>query len=133
MSNPQNAIQLSKASEAVRDYLLAMEARDFAKAASFLAEGFVMTFPGNARFTTPQQLAEWGSSRYRTIEKTYEGFDEVDNGDTRVIYCRGTLGGEWLDGTPFAGIRFIDRFEMKNGLLCDQKVWNDLAEIMQQQ
>jgi len=26
------------------------------------------------------------------------------------VYCSGTLIGEWLDQTPFEGIRFIDRF-----------------------
>jgi hypothetical protein len=45
-----------------------------------------------------------------------------------VVYCFGTLYGEWSDGTPFSGVRFIDRFTIKDGLLTDQRVWNDLAE-----
>ncbi len=45
-----------------------------------------------------------------------------------VVYCYGTLNGEWPDGTQFSGIRFIDRFVVKDGLLEDQRVWNDLAE-----
>ena len=50
------------------------------------------------------------------------------NGVT-TVYVYGTLEGVWLDGSPFAGIRFVDRFEIDEaGLIVDQKVWNDLAE-----
>jgi hypothetical protein len=45
-----------------------------------------------------------------------------------VVYIKGTLSGEWPDGTPFEGIRFIDRFEIKGGKLISQEVWNDIAE-----
>ena len=44
-------------------------------------------------------------------------------------YCFGTLAGEWPDGRAFGGIRFIDCFTVKGGLLVDQTVWNDLAEV----
>ena len=37
---------------------------------------------------------------------------------------------EWLDGKPYAGIRFIDRFTVRNDKLVDQQVWNDLAEVV---
>ena len=36
---------------------------------------------------------------------------------------------EWLDGSEFKNIRFIDRFEVVKGKLQRQDVWNDLAEI----
>jgi len=45
-----------------------------------------------------------------------------------VVYCHGTLSGEWPDGSAFSGIRFIDRFTVRAGKLADQTVWNDLAE-----
>ena len=46
-----------------------------------------------------------------------------------VVYCRGTLAGEWPDGRAFAGVRFIDRFEIDDaGRIVDQQVWNDLGE-----
>lgn len=116
------------ASETVRAYLAAMEARDLETASGFLAEGFKMTFPGNVCFSTPTELATWGRERYRFVKKTYEGFDEMQSDGGAVVYCYGTLNGEWPDGTQFSGIRFIDRFVEKNGLLRDQCVWNDLAE-----
>ena len=42
--------------------LAAMQARDLDRAQSFLAPGFQMQFPGGVRFTTLQQLVDWGAS-----------------------------------------------------------------------
>lgn len=114
--------------QVVRDFLNAMEARDLDTARSFLGDGFTMTFPGTAPMTTLEQLIDWAAPRYRFVRKTYEGFDSA--GD--VTYCRGTLSGEWPDGTAFDSIRFIDRFEVENGKLTRQEVWNDIAEIQAQ-
>jgi hypothetical protein len=112
----------------VRAYLAAMEARDLPLAESFLAAGFKMVFPGGARFTALADLVARSRSRYRFVRKTYERFDVAAAPDGTVVYCFGTLSGEWPDGTPFAGIRFIDRFTIRDGKLVDQMVWNDLAE-----
>jgi len=119
-------------SETVRNFLKAMEARDLPHANAMLGKGFSMVFPGGVIFTSLDQLVAWGRERYRFVGKTYERFDELPDGAGRgagsVVYCYGTLHGEWPDGTGFNGIRFIDRFEVRGGLLRDQRVWNDLAE-----
>jgi phenylpyruvate tautomerase PptA (4-oxalocrotonate tautomerase family) len=112
----------------VRDYLAAMEARDLARARRQLADGFVMIFPGGVRLSSLEALVEFARPRYRRVRKIYERFDEAPADDGIVVYCFGTLEGEWPDGTPFAGIRFIDRFTVRDGRLADQQVWNDLAE-----
>lgn len=112
--------------ETVRAFLAAMEARDLDRARGFLAGDFVMTFPGNARFGRLEDLVSWGGKRYRFVRKTYEGFDECFGEEGMVVYCFGTLSGEWPDGRPFEGIRFIDRFVVEGGKLVDQRVWNDL-------
>ena len=39
-----------------------------------------------------------------------------------------TFDGGVLDGTPYSGVRFIDRFTVRDGKLVDQRVWNDLAQ-----
>ncbi len=49
-------------------------------------------------------------------------------GDEAIVFCRGTLSGEWLDGSSFEGVRFVDRFELINRMIARQDVWNDLAE-----
>lgn len=116
----------ASAVETVRAFLAAMEARDLDRARSFLADDFIMTFPGNARFNALEDLVAWGSKRYRFVRKTYEGFDECFGEQGMGVYCFGTLSGEWPDGRPFQVIRFIDRFTVDGGRLVDQRVWNDL-------
>lgn len=110
----------------VRSYLDAMERRDLATAKSFLAPGFFMVFPGNKRFDALEQLVESAKGRYRSARKTYERYETA--GD--AVYCYGTLHGELLDGAPYSGIRFIDRFTVRGGKLVDQNVWNDMAEVL---
>ena len=73
-----------------------------------------------------QHLIDEG--RYRFVTKRYEGFDEAPTAGGAVVYCFGTLAGEWTDGSAFDGVRFIDRFTVADGKLADQRVWNDLAE-----
>lgn len=122
------SLAADEAVEIVRAYLAAMEARDLTRAESFLASGFMMVFPGGARFTALADLVARSRSRYRFVRKTYERFDTATAPDGAVVYCFGALSGEWPDGTPFTGIRFIDRFTVRAGKLVDQMVWNDLAE-----
>lgn len=126
-----------KACELVQRYLALMEERDLERAQSMLAPGFRMQFPGPVTFTSLHQLIEWARPRYRFVRKAYERFDEtsggaasasIEGGVEVVVYCYGTLAGEWPDGRTFDGIRFIDRFTVRGGLLIDQTVWNDLAE-----
>ena len=117
------------ASVVVQSYLAAMEARDLALAEVMLAPGFTMEFPGPVTFTRLSDLIEWAKPRYRFVKKVYQRFDEAPAGDSAVVYCYGTLAGEWPDGVAFAGIRFIDRFTVAGGKLVDQTVWNDLAEV----
>ena len=114
----------------VKAYLETMETRDLARANAMLAPGFTMVFPGGARFTQLADLLAWAKPRYRWAKKRYERFDEVpESAGETIVYCFGTLYGEWPDGRPFDGIRFIDRFVIRGGKLADQLVWNDLAEI----
>lgn len=117
---------MSKAEQVVREYLAAMERRDLAAAKALLASGFFMVFPGGTRFDSLEQLVQSAKGRYRSAKKTYERFDAFDGG----VYCFGTLYGELLDGTPYSGIRFIDRFTVRDGKLVDQRVWNDMAEVL---
>lgn len=114
--------------EIALSYLAAMEERNLEHARSFLAEDFTMTFPGGVRLKSVEELVDWSKNRYRSIKKTIEDVHEVPLEEGAVAYCSGTLAGEWLDGSPFSGIRFIDRFLVRDGKLADQQVWNDLAE-----
>lgn len=119
------------ASDCVRDFLLAMQARQLDQAQRFLHPDFEMVFPGGQRFTQLADLVAWSKTRYQRLTKHIEGFDESWQGDTTVVYAHGTLEGLWPDGRAFEGIRFVDRFEVRAGLLMRQAVWNDLAEQAQ--
>jgi phenylpyruvate tautomerase PptA (4-oxalocrotonate tautomerase family) len=116
------------ASAIVRAYLEAMEARDLERAKTFLAAGFSMVFPGGARFTDLPSVVEWSKPRYRFVKKKYDSYEESFTDDSTIVWCHGTLHGEWPDGTTFANIRFVDRFTVREGKLIDQAVWNDLSE-----
>ena len=130
---PDSPIETASAAGLVRDYLAAMEARDLARAETFLAPGFAMIFPGGRRFTTLPELVEWARPRYRWVKKRYDRFDAAPlGGTTTAVYCFGTLYGAWPDGRAFEGIRFIDRFTVEGGRLREQMVWNDLAEMRPQ-
>jgi 4-oxalocrotonate tautomerase family enzyme len=113
----------------VLDYLRAMEVRDLAAAQALLGDGFQMVFPGTAPMTTLEELIAWARPRYRFVTKSYDGVEAFQGDGCAVVYTRGTLRGEWPDGTPFSGIRCIDRFEVTGGKITRQDVWNDIAEV----
>ncbi len=124
------AAALPDPAKLVRNYLTAMEARDLEQAENMLSDGFIMQFPGAEPMSKLQDLIDWAKPRYNRVTKTYEGFDAMQSqGDAAIVYCRGTLSGEWPDGTAFEGIRFIDRFEVVSGKITKQDVWNDIAKV----
>ena len=113
----------------IRAFLNAMEERNLDLAKTFCAEGFEMVLPGNATFSTLEDLVAWAKTRYSGISKTFEGYDTSFHGCDAVVTCHGTLSGTWPDGNAFSGIRFMDRFTLKDGRITSQQVWNDLAEV----
>jgi hypothetical protein len=114
------------ASTLVREYLQAWADRNLEAARGFLAAGFTMVYPGDARFSRLEDLAAQMAQRYRSVRKRFERFDEMPAAEGTVVYCFGTLSGEFADGRRFEEVRFIDRFTVKDGLLVDHRVWNDL-------
>jgi hypothetical protein len=110
-------------------YLAAMEERDLAAARRFVADDVELVFPGGVRRRDLTEIAAGSASRYRRIGKHIDGCDLGTGPDgTAIVYVFGTLHGQWSDGRDFAGIRFIDRFELREGLICRQEVWNDTGE-----
>jgi len=120
---------LPDAATMVRHFLDAMEARDLAAAKTYLADGFRMTFPGGRQFTRLEELVEWSRTRYAFVKKSYARIETAATLEGPVVFCHGTLSGQWPDGTAFDGIRFMDRFAVRDGKLAEQEVWNDLAEV----
>jgi hypothetical protein len=106
-----------------------MQSRNLDLAKTFLAPDFVMCFPGKAQFKKLEELVQWGKQRYQNVGKVIDSIEQSWQRDSTTVYCFGTLYGEWPDGKPFEGIRFIDRFKVVNNLLVTQDVWNDIAEV----
>jgi hypothetical protein len=130
---------LIAAIEVAKDYLTAMEARDLPRARSLVSPQAEFIFPGGAKLHDLDAIVAGSGNRYQFVGKHIESFDAapVAGGVVGVpaaesgvaVYVRGTLHGRWLDGNAFEGIRFIDRIEVRDGLIVRQDVWNDSGEV----
>jgi hypothetical protein len=118
---------LGEAGKLVWDFLTLFAEQRYAEANAYLAPGCTMLFPGGAAFTDCTALPQRSAKIYRWVKKAFERIDEIAVAEGTIVYNSGTLYGEWLDGAPFAGVRYIDRFVVRDGRITDQKVWNDLC------
>ena len=117
-----------KDAETVRLFLEAHMIPDPVAAAKYVGPGFSLTFPGGRHYDHPSGASDFNKRRYKTVKKRMDIFDVVPGEDQTIVYSIGTLYGEWPDGTPFEGNRYIDRFIVRNGLIVQQEVWNESAE-----
>ena len=79
-------------------------------------------------FDHPRGPTGFNARRYRWVKKKMDRFDVCPGADETVVYSIGTLYGEWIDGTPFEGNRYVDRFVVQGGQIVKMDVWNDSAE-----
>jgi hypothetical protein len=122
------------AGEVVDEFLRLVMIPDPDAARRFTAPGLRIRFTGNRPMNDPADTTAFNKSRYRWVKKRIERTETVaraagaagDDGD--VVYSLGTLYGEWPDGTPFEGNRYVDRYVVKQGLIVQMDVWNDSAE-----
>lgn len=123
MTNTQEAVTL------VKRYLRALENRDLETASSMLAKGATIVFPGTQPFENLNELVAHARERYQWVRKTFECVDSVSLPEgVIVVYLTGQLNGMNLHGVEFSGVRFVDRFVLREGMIVSQEVWNDLAE-----
>lgn len=114
--------------EIVRAYLEASMVPDPEKAAMFMRPGTIITFTGGREFRHPREPAGFNAMRYRWVKKRMDRFDVCPGEEETIVYSVGTLYGEWPDGTPFEGNRYVDRFVVRDGQIVKMDVWNDSAE-----
>ena len=114
--------------EIVEAYLTASMIPDPEAAAVYMAPGTVITFTGGREFDHPRGPAGFNDKRYRWVKKKMDRFDVCPGDGETVVYSVGTLYGEWHDGTPFEGNRYVDRFVVRGGKIVQMDVWNDSAE-----
>lgn len=121
---------LSAEAQVVHKYLDASMTPDPELAATFVADPVDITFTGGRKYNHPSGPTEFNASRYKWVKKSIERYDVAESESGTIVYSIGTLYGEWPDGTPFEGNRYIDRFEVENGKITKMDVWNDSAEII---
>jgi hypothetical protein len=125
------------AGEIVDEFLRLVMIPDPDAARRYTAPGLRIRFTGNRLMNDPADTTAFNKARYRWVKKRIERTETVarpmgansagsDEGD--VVYSLGTLYGEWPDGTPFEGNRYVDRYLVNNGLIVQMDVWNDSAE-----
>ena len=122
------------AAEVVNEFLRLIMLPDPEAASRFTAPGMKILFTGGRLMAKPAECTKFNASRYKWVKKRIERTETViagSNGampDEAVVYSLGTLYGEWPDGTPFEGNRYVDRYVVNGGLITHMDVWNDSAE-----
>ncbi len=122
---------LGPAGRLVWDFLTLFAERRYAEANAFLAPGCRMLFPGGKVMTDCTEVPQQAAASYRWVKKVFDRIEELPAADGTIVYCHGTLFGQWADGAPFEGVRYIDRFVIADGKIADQQVWNDLCLAIQ--
>ena len=114
----------------VDEYLRLLMIPDPAAASQFIAPGLRIRFTGGRAMQAPAECAAFNATRYQWVKKKVEATETVAGGtpEHTVVYSLGTLYGEWPDGTPFEGNRYVDRYVVRQGLIVQMDVWNDSAE-----
>ena len=97
-------------------------------AARYIAADLKITFTGGRKYSHPRETAAFNAGRYKWVKKKMERTDVVAGDGETIVYNLGTLYGEWPDGTPFEGNRYVDRFVVRGGKIVQMDVWNDSAE-----
>ena len=128
---------LQTAGEIVDEFLRLVMIPDPDAARRYTAPGLRIRFTGNRPMNDPADTTAFNKARYRWVKKRIERTETVartthangaDGEAGDVVYSLGTLYGEWPDGTPFEGNRYVDRYVVKDGLIVQMDVWNDSAE-----
>jgi SnoaL-like domain len=120
--------QADEAAAVVEAFLHASMVPDPQTAARYIADDLAITFTGGRKYHHPRETAAFNARRYKWVKKKMERTDVVPGERETVVYNLGTLYGEWPDGTPFEGNRYVDRFVVRSGKIVQMDVWNDSAE-----
>lgn len=115
--------------EMVQTVILRAMAGDREVVARHVAPDAELTFVGR-RLAGADEIGRFNATRYNWVKKSIAAWDVSFSGSRTVVTSVGTLYGEWPDGTPFEGNRYIDRFVLVDGKIIRMDVWNDSAEIL---
>jgi len=120
--------EAAEAAAIVEAFLVASMVPDPETAARYIAPDLAITFTGGRQYSHPRETAAFNAGRYKWVKKNMERTDVVPGQGETIVYNLGTLYGEWPDGTPFEGNRYVDRYVVRGGKIVRMEVWNDSAE-----
>ena len=114
----------------VNEFLRLVMIPDPASARRYVSPDLQIRFTGGRAMRDPAETSAFNATRYRWVKKRVERSDTVAGGTAAetIVYSLGSLHGEWPDGTPFEGNRYVDRYVVRHGLIVQMEVWNDSAE-----
>ena len=121
---------MNAAAKIVEDYLRALMIPDPEAARRYIGPELEIRFSGNRLMHDPAECAAFNAKRYKWVKKKFGPTHVVAGGtpEETIVYQTGTLYGEWPDGTPFEGNRYVDRYVVRRGKIVFMEVWNDSAE-----
>jgi hypothetical protein len=119
-----------KAKAVTQAFLSAINQRDADSAQALLSPGGRLVFPGGTSFERVVDFLEWAQTRYRRAEYTYQAWDVVAQAERFIVYAKGTISGELLDGTRFDGVRCMERFTVHGKHVEFKEVWSDTADML---
>ena len=121
---------MNEAAKIVEEYLRLLMIPDPAAARKYCAEKLEIRFTGDRMMHDPAECAAFNKARYKWVMKKFGPTHVVAGGtaEETTVYQTGHLYGEWLDGTPFEGNRYVDRYVVRKGKIVKMEVWNDSAE-----
>jgi hypothetical protein len=120
--------ETAQAADIVERFLVASMVPDPQTAARYISDELRITFTGGRKYRHPRETAAFNAKRYKWVKKKMERTDVVPGKGETIVYNLGLLYGEWPDGTPFDGNRYVDRFVVRGGKIVQMAVWNDSAE-----
>jgi hypothetical protein len=109
-------------------FLDAQMAGRFDTVAHLVAPDCAIVFSGGRPFTSAADITAFNAKRYAWVRKRMERTDVAPGDGAIVVFSLGALYGAWPDGTEFDDNRYVDRFEIREGLIVRWEVWNDSGE-----
>ena len=121
---------MNPAAKIVEEYLRLLMIPDPEAARRYIGPELEIRFTGNRLMREPAECAAFNAQRYKWVKKKFGPTHVAEGGtaDETVVYQTGTLHGEWPDGRPFEGNRYVDRYVLRRGKIVRMEVWNDSAE-----
>lgn len=121
---------LDIARQPIDRFIQAVNAGDAEAAQRHVAPEGRLVFPGPVTFHRVADFLALSGPRYQRVGYTYGAMELAQFEGRTVVYAQGTVAGVFANGTAFDNVRYIDRFEIRDGLIVSKEVWSDMADLM---